>query len=249
MSEIQAIDPKSIQEFATPVDAIHLKNLPSEEQATIAETHKIGPATIQSTDKPSDSDKLNSEVTLAAENPSITKVATEAGIIQEKDPQETITEIEMRLKDEILAAKLDDDKPKLNYLTRMSQLIAEISILLNQWTNKDNARIEEKKEKYKEGSTEIAGNHYTKAQVNLLLGIASAAISLWSPNASLGPLQQAANNFLDGQATKPNQENQMLIQVIQKLGESSSANNALKDQALNLLEQIKQLMLRATSHG
>jgi hypothetical protein len=153
------------------------------------------------------------------------------------------------VKDELLAAKLDGDKPKLNYLTQMSLLIAEISILLNQWTSKDNSRIEDKKEKYSEGSTQIEGNHYNKAQVNLLLGVASAAISLWSPNASLGPLQQAANNFLEGQATKPNQDNQMLLQVIQKLGESSSANNALKDQALGLLEQIKQWMLRAASHG
>ncbi|HEV7738504.1 MAG TPA: hypothetical protein VGO47_14180 [Chlamydiales bacterium] len=229
---------------------VNLDNLSPEEQDFLKEIIALTCKTINETERPSDGDVIDKPVSLNQESsPEIEEIAINAGIVKEKNPLDTMAEIEARCQKELDVAKLNSDEPKVNYLTQMSRLIAEISTLLNQWTNRDNHRSEVKKAEYTEASTAIEYNQYSKGGWNLALGVVGAALSAWSPNASLGPLQQSINNFLDGQGTKPSQENQMTLQTLQKLSEASSSNADLRQKALEVLQAIRDWATAAARHG
>jgi len=256
MASTTFFDPNTkTQPTYEPLDsnAIKLENLSAEEQAFLEEVMALASKTIDETERPSAGDVIEKPVSLkeekTPETTEIQEIAINAGIVKEKNPLDTIAEIEARCKNELDVAKLNSDEPKVNYLTQMSRLIAEISTLLNQWTNRDNHRAEVKKAEYTEASTAIEYNQYSKGGWNLALGVVSAALSAWSPNASLGSLQQSINNFLDGQGTKPSQENQMTLQTIQKLNEASTSNADLRQKALEVLQAIRDWATAAARHG
>ncbi len=256
MASTTFFDPNTTtQPTYEPLDtnAIILDDLSAEEQAFLEEVMALASKKINETERPSEGDVIDKPVSLkeekSPETTAIDEIAINAGIVKEKNPLDTMAEIEARCKNELDTAKLNSDEPKVNYLTQMSRLIAEISTLLNQWTNRDNHRSEVKKAEYTEASTAIEYNQYSKGGWNLALGVVSAALSAWSPNASLGPLQQSINNFLDGQGTKPAQENQMTLQTIQKLNEASSSNTDLRQKALEVLQAIRDWATAAARHG
>ena len=256
MASTTFFDPhNTTQPTFEPLDtsAINLNDLSLEEQEFLQEVMALASKVIKETEQPSDGDSIDKPVSfseeLSTDNKEIQEIAIDAGIIQEKNPLDTMAELEARCKRELDVAKLNSDEPKVNYLTQMSLLIAEISTLLNEWTNRDNHRVEVKKAQYTDASTAIEYNQYSKGGWNLALGVVNAALSAWSPNANLGPLQQSINNFLDGQGTKPSQENQLILQTIQKLNESSSNNADLRQKALEVLQAIRDWATAAARHG
>jgi len=256
MATSTSFDPNTTtQQTYKPLDseAIKLENLSPEEQSFLEEVMALASKAINETKRSSSEDAIEKPVSLieekSPETTEIGEIALNAGIVKEKNPLDTMAEIEARCRQELDVAKLNSDEPKVNYLTQMSRLIAEISTLLNEWTQRDNHRSEEKKKEYTEASTAIEYNQYSKGGWNLALGVANAALSAWSPNASLGPLQQSINNFLDGQGTKPSQENQLTLQTIQKLTESSSSNADLRQKSLEVLQAIRDWATAAARHG
>jgi hypothetical protein len=252
MSQVELINTAaSSATYATDADAIHINDLPTEQR-----TNEIAVEAIKGTEIPSASDEITNSVTADFSSPTteeIEQLAMLARIIEETNPLDTMNEIEEHVAKELSVAKLNDDKPKVNYLTQISQLISDISALLQQWTARDNARIETKKTEYGDASTEIQENHISKGNWNMILGGVGAAIGLYPATQGLaGPfsnLVQALNSRLDANATEPSQKNQLRLQDLQKMSESSSSNNAMRDQALQILNEVKQWAQTAARHG
>ncbi len=251
MAEVECITKTASMIYSTDVDSTHINDLPTEKR-----TNEIALEAIQETEASSASDTIKNSVTADFSSPTteeIEQLAILARIIEEKNPLDTMKEIEDHVAKQLDVAKLNDDEPQVNYLTKISQLIADISVLLQEWTARDNARVEAKKTEYSDASTQIQANHITKGNWNLILGGVGAVVGLYPTTQGLaGPfsnLTQALINRLDAEAIEPNQKNQLKLPEIQKMNESSSSNNAMRDQVLQILNEVKQWAQTAARHG
>jgi len=177
----------------------------------------------------------------------------EVAMKADQEPSETLKEVQTHLGKELDLAREKKDQAKMNYLVQMNRLIAELTILLNEWTCRDNARTEASKLKYSEGSATIQENHYTKGTWNLVFGALGAAMGLYPPTQALAnPLNTLAMSFnarMDANTTKPSQENSMILQKMQHDKESSSSNTNMADLARRLLDEARQIDITAARHS
>lgn len=218
-----------------PAEAIHLKDLPSKN--LIQRTHQAKQA-IEETARPSGREKMKHSVTLGSPAP-VEK--TETNPAMERDPFETLEALKQQHQKELEKAKLNGDKKRINYLTQISELIAKLSTLLNDWTSRDNGRIHEKKTQYRKASTTLEENHISKGLWNMGFGFCSVAIGLLGPQGLDGAFNHftsSFNNYLAAHDTKPTQENSLTLQELQKLNDTSQANNSTLEEAKRLKETI-----------
>jgi len=214
-------------------------------------TDEVAREAIEQTEAPATTDKIEAEVTVNPEGTEeISAAAVKAGLIgaiamiADPEPADVARELDEICQEELKAAEEKQDAPRLNYFTQMSRFIAALSTLLQDWKSVDSHRSEEKKAKYAKASTDIELNHYTKGDWNLLLGVVGTAIGLYPKTQNLaGPfssLVQSLNSRLDANATKPSQENQMTLQDINASRDSGASTDAMRDQVLAVLREMRE---------
>jgi len=225
--------------FGIPAAAIDLNSLPTAEKSLVERTHQARQM-IEQTMRPSEHDKMNRSVTLEETLP-IARTAQDVDRAMERDPFETLEALKQQHQKELEVAKLNGDKKRVNYLTQISELIAKLSILLNEWTTRDNGRIHEKKTQYRKASTTLEENHVSKGLWNMGFGFCSAAIGLIGPQGLDGAFNNftgSFNSYLEAHNTKPSQENQLTLQELQKLNDTSQSNNSTLEEAKRIKEAI-----------
>lgn len=246
-------------------DSVRLSDLPREQKDTTQKTISAAAASI-----PSKYPTLPMRQAVSIDPCDLSmapakRAAAQAGIAPtptENQAIERLAETKRSLDQEIERAENKGDKPRANYLIQMSKLVAEISLLLHQMNSRDSRRIEEKKKKYHVSSNEIVGNMGTKGKITG----ASAVVGFIVP--LLAGFLTGGDKFTTDQVTglvniakelisvpydqgtqKASALNQLIIQELQKLNEASSSNNNLRDQGLQVLNEIKQWLQKSVSHG
>jgi hypothetical protein len=222
-----------------PAHAVDLNTLPSKEKGLIERTHKAGQM-IGQTMRPSVRDKMNRSVTFEEHLP-IARTPQDIDRAMERDPFETLEALKQQHQKELKIAKLNGDRKRVNYLTQISELIAKLSTLLNDWTSRDNGRIHEKKTQYRKASATLEENHVSKGLWNMGFGFCSVAIGLMGPQGLEGAFNHfttSFNNYLTAYDTKPSQDNQLTLQELQKLNDTSQSNNSTLEEAKRIKEAI-----------
>lgn len=241
--------------LTTPV---RLTDLPSSQKGIIQNTIQISGPTITKTPLAGNNDQIKKLVSKSIENLSVmpTKIAAAtAGISSLPTVADSVLQIEetkKTLHKEIKLAEKQGDTKKANYLIQMSKLVGEISTLINQMNNRDSRRIEEKKKKYHVGSDLIQNSLHSKAIASLVSGIVGLGISLTLGSETgrlLDSFTGVAHSLFDKDNVKGQQENSLIQMEIQKLNEASSSNNGLRDQGLQILNEVKQWLEKAIARG